>query len=132
MLDVKFAYSSNGDGFQEFDFLTGTEREITLEEFPTPDELFARYKAEINDGQGLSKAELSFIEQPFYTSQTTYSPRYYQRNAVNRTLDAIAKGQTACCLLWLPVRAKLIPLFKLFTVCYKQERGKNPLSCGQK
>ena len=41
MLDVKFAYSSNGEGFQEFDFLTGVEREISLEEFPTPDELYA-------------------------------------------------------------------------------------------
>ena len=71
MLDVKFAYSSNGDGFQEFDFLTGVEREISLEEFPTPDELYARYNAEINDGSGLSKTELSFINQPFYTSQTT-------------------------------------------------------------
>lgn len=113
MLDVKFAYSSNGDGFQEFDFLTGTEREITLEEFPTPDELFARYKAEINDGQGLSKAELLFIEQPFYTSQTTYSPRYYQRNAVNRTLDAIAKGQNRLLLVMATGTGKTYTAFQI-------------------
>lgn len=113
MLDVKFAYSSNGDGFQEFDFLTGIEREITLEEFPTPDELFARYKAEINDGQGLSKAELSFIEQPFYSSQTTYSPRYYQRNAVNRTLDAIAKGQNRLLLVMATGTGKTYTAFQI-------------------
>lgn len=113
MLDVKFAYSSNGDGFQEFDFLTGTEREITLEEFPTPDELFARYNAEINDGQGLSKAELSFIEQPFYTSQTTYPPRYYQRNAVNRTLDAIAKGKNRLLLVMATGTGKTYTAFQI-------------------
>ncbi len=113
MLDVKFAYSSNGDGFQEFDFLTGVEREISLEEFPTPDELYARYNAEINDGSGLSKTELSFINQPFYTSQTTYSPRYYQRNAVNRTLDAIAKGKNRLLLVMATGTGKTYTAFQI-------------------
>ena len=48
MLGLKFAYSSNGDGFIEHDFLTGSERELALDEFPTPDELFARYHGEEN------------------------------------------------------------------------------------
>ena len=74
MLDVKFAYSSNGDAFQEFDFITGVEREIALDEFPSPEELFARYQSEINDGQGLSEKELALINQPYYTSQNTYPP----------------------------------------------------------
>ena len=113
MLDVKFAYSSNGDGFQEFDLLTGVEREISLEEFPTPDELYARYNAEINDGSGLSKTELSFINQPFYTSQTTYPPRYYQRNAVNRTLDAIAKGKNRLLLVMATGTGKTYTAFQI-------------------
>ena len=50
MLDLPFAYSSNGDAFMEHDFLTGTEREFGLDEFPTEDELIARYKAERNGG----------------------------------------------------------------------------------
>ena len=91
MMDIKFAYSSNGDGFQEYDFLTGAERTLTMDEFPTVDALVARYKAEQNDGQGLNAEEEKLIAQPFYSSQTTYPPRYYQRNAVNRTLDAIAR-----------------------------------------
>ncbi|MDD2955851.1 MAG: phage/plasmid primase, P4 family [Oscillospiraceae bacterium] len=85
MLDVPFAYSSNGDAFYEHDFLTGQERQLTLSEFPTPDELFARYQA----GKGLNDKEKKIIEQPYYSSLTTYAPRYYQRNAVNRTVDAI-------------------------------------------
>ncbi len=93
MMDIKFAYSSNGDGFQEYDFLTGVERTLPMDAFPTVDALVARYKAERNDGQGLNAEEEKLIAQPFYSSQTTYPPRYYQRNAVNRTLDAIARGQ---------------------------------------
>lgn len=89
MLDVPFAYSSNGDAFYEHDFLTGQERQLALSEFPSPDELIARYQA----GKGLNDREKQIIGQPYYTSQTTYAPRYYQRNAVNRTVDAIAKGQ---------------------------------------
>lgn len=89
MLDVPFAYSSNGDAFYEHDFLTGKERQLDLSEFPTPDELITRYQV----GKGLNEKEKQIIAQPYYTSQTTYAPRYYQRNAVNRTVDAIAKRQ---------------------------------------
>ena len=89
MLDIPFAFSSNGDGFAEHDFLTGTEREFGLDELPTEEELIARYKAE----SALTPAQETIIDQPYYSSQTTYSPRYYQRIAINRTLDAIAKGQ---------------------------------------
>lgn len=93
MLDVPFAYSSNGDGFQEFDRLTGKERYIPLDEFPSEAELIARYKSESNEGSGLTPAQEAMINQPYYSSQTCYPPRYYQRVAINRVLDAIAKGQ---------------------------------------
>ena len=71
MLDIPFAYSSNGDAFQEFDFLTGLEREIPLDQFPTYDDLVERFKKEANNGEGLSNDELTVINQPYYTSQTT-------------------------------------------------------------
>jgi type I restriction enzyme R subunit len=91
MMDLPFAYSSNGDGFYEHDFLTGKEKQISLEEFPTHDQLMARYYAEINGGDGISEKEKKVVEQPYYSSQNTYPPRYYQRNAVNRTVEAIAQ-----------------------------------------
>lgn len=65
MLDVKFAYSSNGEGFAEHDFLTGKERTFAMDEFPTKEELIERYKNEANDGNGLNEQELAIIEQPF-------------------------------------------------------------------
>ncbi len=93
MLNVPFAYSSNGDAFYEHDFLTGQERQITLSDFPSPDDLKARYLGEVNNGNGLTDPEKKIWSQPYYTSQKTYSPRYYQRNAINKAVEAIARGE---------------------------------------
>ena len=113
MLDVSFAYSSNGDGFEEYDFITGVERELPLDAFPTPEELIARYKNEINDGTGLSEAEEKLLSQPYYTSQNTHPPRYYQRIAVNRTVDAIAKGQNRLLLVMATGTGKTYTAFQI-------------------
>ena len=113
MLDLPFAYSSNGDGFCEHDFLTGTERMITMEEFPTVEELISRYKGENNGGKGLNEQELRLINQPYYSSQNTYPPRYYQRNAVNRTLDAIARGQNRILLVMATGTGKTYTAFQI-------------------
>lgn len=112
-LDLPFAYSSNGDGFFEHDFLTGEERQISLEEFPTQEELIARYKKEVNGGAGLTTEEEKVVEQPYYSSQTTYPPRYYQRIAVNRTLDAIAKGQDRLLLVMATGTGKTYTAFQI-------------------
>lgn len=77
MMDLPFAYSSNGDAFYEHDFLTGQEQQIKLEKFPTQDELIARYYAELNGGNGISVVEKKIVSQPYYSSQSTYPPRYY-------------------------------------------------------
>ena len=73
-MDVKFAYSSNGDAFTEFDYLTGVERELPLDAFPSPAELIARLKEEGH----LTDAQVKVLEQPFYVSEGTFAPRYYQ------------------------------------------------------
>ena len=113
MMDVPFAYSSNGDGFEEYDFLTGKERQLGIDEFPTPDELIARYKAGANNGAGITEKEELIIKQPYYSSQTTYDPRYYQANAVNRTLDAIAKGQDRILLVMATGTGKTYTAFQI-------------------
>ena len=113
MLDLPFAYSSNGDGFAEHDFLTGKERQFGLEEFPTEAELIARYKQETNQGGGLAPLQETVIEQPYYSSQTTYPPRYYQRIAINRTLDAIARGQQRLLLVMATGTGKTYTAFQI-------------------
>lgn len=109
MLDVPFAYSSNGDGFAEHDFLTGKEREFPMDEFPTESELIARYKQESD----LTPVQETIIEQPYYSSQNTYPPRYYQRVAINRTLDAIAKGKKRLLLVMATGTGKTYTAFQI-------------------
>lgn len=113
MMDVPFAFSSNGDGFMEHDFLTGQERQITMEEFPSEDELIARYKAYANAGKPLTDSVKKVIEQPYYSSQNTYPPRYYQRVAVNRTVEAIANGQDRVLLVMATGTGKTYTAFQI-------------------
>ena len=108
MLDVPFAYSSNGDGFQEHDFITGLERTISMDEFPTVEELTARWEA-----QGITENEKKVIAQPYYSSQNTYDPRYYQRKAINRTVEAIAKGQNRLLLVMATGTGKTYTAFQI-------------------
>lgn len=109
MLDLPFAYSSNGDGFAEHDFLTGKERQFGLNEFPTEAELVARFKHE----SGMTPAQEMVIEQPYYSSQNTYPPRYYQRIAINRTVDAIARGQNRILLVMATGTGKTYTAFQI-------------------
>ena len=113
MLDVKFAYSSNGEGFAEYDSLTGKERIFAMEEFPTKEELIERYKSEANGGNGLNEQELAVIAQPYCTGQNIFPPRYYQRNAINRTVNAIAKGQSRVLLVMATGTGKTYTAFQI-------------------
>lgn len=109
MLDLPFAYSSNGDGFAEHDFLTGKERQFGMDEFPTQAELVARFKQE----SGITPAQEAVIDQPYYSSQNTYPPRYYQRIAINRTVDAIARGQNRLLLVMATGTGKTYTAFQI-------------------
>ena len=109
MLDLPFAYSSNGDGFAEHDFLTGKERQFGLDEFPTEAELVARFKQE----SGMTPAQEAVIDQPYYSSQNIYPPRYYQRIAINRTVDAIARGQNRLLLVMATGTGKTYTAFQI-------------------
>ena len=113
MLDIPFAYSSNGDGFFEHDFLTGKERELGLDEFPTEEELYCRYKNGANNGEGLSEDQEKMIQQPYYSSQKTYPPRYYQRIAINRTVDAISRGKDRLLLVMATGTGKTYTAFQI-------------------
>lgn len=109
MLDLPFAYSSNGDGFAEHDFLTGKERQLKMDEFPTEEELISRFKEE----SGITQTQEKVIGQPYYSSQNTYPPRYYQRIAINRTVNAIARGQNRLLLVMATGTGKTYTAFQI-------------------
>lgn len=113
MMDVPFAFSSNGQGFQEYDFFTGKERTFSMSEFPTKDELYARFLYEMHEGKGLSADEKKIIDQPYCTGQDIFPPRYYQRNAVNRTVNAIAQGKNRLLLVMATGTGKTYTAFQI-------------------
>ena len=91
MLDIPFAYSSNGDGFIEHDRSVTDgqiERELSLASFPTPQDLWQRYCV----WKGIAVEEPGIITQDYYSDGTGKKPRYYQLMAINRTIEAVAKG----------------------------------------
>ena len=113
MMDVPFAFSSNGQGYQEYDFLTGKERSLSMNQFPTKEELYARFISESNEGDGLSDNEMKVISQPFCTGQDIFPPRYYQRNAVNRTVNAVAQGKNRLLLVMATGTGKTYTAFQI-------------------
>lgn len=113
MMDVPFAFSSNGQGYQEYDFLTGKERSLSINQFPTKEELYARFISESNEGDGLSDSEMKVISQPFCTGQDIFPPRYYQRNAVNRTVNAVAQGKNRLLLVMATGTGKTYTAFQI-------------------
>lgn len=123
MLDLPFAYSSNGDGFAEHDFLTGKERQFSMDEFPTEEELIARFKTE----SGMTAPQEKIVNQPYYSSLNTYPPRYYQRIAINRTLDVIAKGQDRLLLVMATGTGKTYTAFQIVYRLLQSEMKKKIL-----
>ena len=89
VLDIPYVYASNGDGFVEQNLITGEVKELKLEDFPSPEALYKRYRVD----KGIDEAEERVILEPYYYIPNYKTPRYYQRVAINRTVDAVAKGQ---------------------------------------
>lgn len=116
ILDVPFAYSSNRLGFLEHDRLTGLERELGIDEFPGPDELWKRYLSAKN----LTDAESTNpITQPYYYELEAKQPRFYQRIAINRTVDAVAKGQKRILLAMATGTGKTFTAFQIIWRLWK-------------
>ena len=122
-LNIPFVYSSNGKGFYEHDLLTGSEREIGLNEFPSPTELWRRYK----NAQNITDEQEDKIFAPYYDDGSGRSPRYYQRIAINRTVEAIAKGQNRILLVMATGTGKTYTAFQIIWRLWKSKQKKRIL-----
>lgn len=126
ILDVPFAYSSNGDAFLEHDrtVKTGTvTREIPLDQFPTPEELWTRYCA----AKGYSPKQESVAVQDYYDGGSQKAPRYYQLIAINRTVDAIARGESRILLVMATGTGKTFTAFQIIWRLWKSGAKKRIL-----
>ena len=125
-LDVPFAYSSNGDAFLEHDRLATTgvvERELPLEEFPSPEELWRRYRA----AKGLDDRQNEIATQDYYDDGSGKMPRYYQQVAINRTVEAIARGQNRILLVMATGTGKTYTAFQIIWRLWKSGAKKRIL-----
>ena len=118
MLDVPFVFSSNGDGFLLHD-RTGqaaaVEQYLSLDEFPAPAELWRRYCA----WKGLTPATEAIVAQDYYSDGGDKAPRYYQANALNRVVEAVAKGQQRVLLVMATGTGKTYTAFQIIWRLWK-------------
>lgn len=114
-LDIPFAYSSNGDGFYEHNMITGEEKEIGINEFPTPKELWQRYLKEKN----IDEEQEKLITEPYYFLDINKTPRYYQRVAINKTIEAISKGRKRLLLVMATGTGKTFTAFQIIHRLHK-------------
>ncbi|WP_431258546.1 EcoAI/FtnUII family type I restriction enzme subunit R [Roseateles chitinivorans] len=125
-LDVPFVFSSNGDGFLFHD-RTGnaalTETELTLNQFPSPAELWQRYCV----WKGLDAEAVAKVEAPYYDDGTGRMPRYYQMNAINRTVEAVARGQNRVLLVMATGTGKTYTAFQIIWRLWKSRQKKRIL-----
>ncbi|MDT7526892.1 DEAD/DEAH box helicase family protein [Pseudidiomarina sp. GXY010] len=119
ILDIPTVFSSNGDGFYEHDRTAASgsvERELPLHDFPTPEQLWERYKRY----KGIATPEAERISaQDYFFDGTSRSPRYYQQIAINRTVEAIAKGQQRILLTMATGTGKTYTAFQIIHRLWK-------------
>ncbi|ADW16829.1 Type I site-specific deoxyribonuclease [Desulfobulbus propionicus DSM 2032] len=126
ILDVPFAYSSNGDAFLEHDRTGGAlqiEREIPLDRFPSPAELWSRFRA----AKGYDAAQNAVTTQDYYDDGSGKTPRYYQLIAINRTIDAIARGENRILLVMATGTGKTYTAFQIIWRLWKSGAKKRIL-----
>jgi type I restriction enzyme, R subunit len=126
-LDLPFAYTSNGEGFYEHDktLVTGQlEREISLDEFPSPEELWNRYKKY----KGIEDPEIeTIVKQDYFFDPQGRKPRYYQCIAINRTVEAVAKGENRILLVMATGTGKTYTAFQIIHRLWKSNAKKRIL-----
>ena len=125
-LDVPFVFSSNGDGFVFHDrtgMSTPLETTLSLDQFPSPATLWAQYRA----WKRLAPEQEKLILQPYYDDSSGKEPRYYQRNAINAAVEAIAKGQNRILLVMATGTGKTYTAFQIIWRLWKAGQKKRIL-----
>lgn len=127
IIDVPSAFSSNGDAFASHNKIPADgeeiETEFPLESFPTPKDLWIRYK----HYRGIRTEDEELVVQPYYTDGSGKEPRYYQVEAINRTIEAVAKGQTRILLVMATGVGKTYTTFQIIWRLWKAREVKRTL-----
>lgn len=126
LLDVPFVFASNGDGFIFHDKTNSTgvlESEISLTEFPTPQQLWQKFCV----WKGYTQAQLPVITQDYYDDGSGKAPRYYQLQAVNKTIEAVSSGINRALLVMATGTGKTYTAFQIIWRLWKSRQKKRIL-----
>lgn len=126
MLQVPFVFSTNGEGFLFHNKITTDgiiEREIGLDEFPSPETLWQSWSAH----KGLTGEQETIVTQDYYSDGGNKTPRYYQLLAINKTIEAIAQGQNRILLVMATGTGKTLTAFQIIWRLWKSKAKKRIL-----
>lgn len=123
ILDIPFIYSCNGRSWVEFDRITGKTAEFDMDKFPSPETLFERYLTEKN----LKNKNENLLTENYYYTTGSKTPRYYQTVAINRTIEAIARGQKRILLVMATGTGKTYTAFQIIWRLWKSRNKKRIL-----
>ena len=123
ILDVPFAYSTNGDDLIEKDMISGINKNMKMKDFPTIDELWERYQKESN----LTREQVDIYSFPYYVTATGKKPRYYQRIAINRAVKSIVEGQQRLLIVMATGTGKTFTSFQIIYRFWKTRTFKKIL-----
>ena len=127
IMDVPSVFSSNGDAFAYHNKVAKEDQEVetefSLDEFPSPDELWKRYK----QYRGIEAAHEELVLQPYYSDGSGKDPRYYQVEAINRTIEAVAKGQKRILLVMATGTGKTYTTFQIIWRLWKARAARRIL-----
>ena len=126
-LDVPFAYASNGEKFVEHDMNTGAERTIDMDDFPTPLALRERHRQWMYENMNLTDEGAQLLDIPYYSDSDSYPPRYYQRIAINKVIEAVACGKNRILLVMATGTGKTYTAFQIIHRLHASGRMKRIL-----
>ena len=123
ILDVPFAYTTNGDDLIERDMLSGLNKRMKMKDFPFMDELWIRYLREVS----MTSIVKDIYTEPYYITATGKKPRYYQRIAINRTIKAIAEGKKRILIVMATGTGKTFTAFQIVWRFWETRKFKKTL-----
>lgn len=126
-LDLPFAYATNGEQFVEHDMNTGEERTFGMDSFPTPLALRERHRQWMYQNMNLTDEGAGLLDIPYYSDSDSYPPRYYQRIAINKVIEAVACGRKRILLVMATGTGKTYTAFQIIHRLHASGRMKRIL-----
>ena len=123
ILNIPFTFTSNGDGFLFHNRISGKEKKLSMDSFPSPEKLWSIYKK----SQNLNEEREKIILEPYHSGPEAKEPRYYQRIAINKVTEAVSQGKDRILLIMATGTGKTYTAFQIIWRLWKAKQKKRIL-----